>query len=293
VLLAPGSPDALRIDAALTDWRQGDLAVEEHWFTQVADATNALTPESAEAGDGLQAVTVDVEGLAVATQSCDIVRSSTERPFIEVSPVVKVSASVIQEIARGRRPAYAIIPAVRKRSLVAHLDRVMTVEKAVVASWKRTPGCGTDHERRDFARALVRKRARVAFPDDFVEIAEKLLGRLQSKHDKDSDEGRALRALREIRARAAPSWNADQGEVAFWYIPESDELDFRGARLERVPRSLAQPDHPGWAVHEDRGRRMYPRRPHHPRLRGDRPARPRPPFVPRGVTRPSPLRILP
>ena len=25
-----------------------------------------------------------------------------------------------------------------------------------------------------------------------------------------------------------PSWNADQAEVAFWYIPESDELDFEG-----------------------------------------------------------------
>lgn len=228
MLLAPDSPEVQRIDTALAGWRQGDLALDEHWFTHVADATNALTPESAQAGEGLQAVTVDVEGLVVVTQSCDVVRSCSERPFVEVSPLVQVSASAISEIARGRRPAYAIVPAVKERSLVADLDRVMTVEKAVVASWVRTAGCMTDQERRDFARALVRKGARAAFPDDFVEIAAKLLKRFQGKHDKDSDEGRALRALREIRVRAAPSWNAEQVEVTFWYIPESGEVDFEG-----------------------------------------------------------------
>lgn len=228
MLLAPDSPEVQRIDAALAGWRQGDLALDEHWFTHVADATNALTPESAHAGEGLQAVTVDVEGLVVVTQSCDVVRSCSERPFVEVSPLVQVPASAISEIARGRRPAYTIVPAVKERALVAHLDRVMTVEKTVLASWTRTAGCATDQERRDFARALVRKRARAAFPDDFVEIAANLLKRLQSKHDKDSDEGRALRALREIRVRAAPSWTADHVEVTFWFIPESDEVDFEG-----------------------------------------------------------------
>jgi hypothetical protein len=228
VLLAPNSPDVQRIDAALARWRQGDLALDEQWFTYVADAINSLTPESAQAGEGLQTVIIDVEGLVVVTQSCDVVRSCSERPFVEVSPLVSVSASAISEIARGRRPAYAIVPAVKERSLVADLDRVMTVEKAVVASWMRTGGCMTDQERRDFARALVRKRARAAFPDDFVEIVTKLLKRLQSKHDKDSDEGHALRALREIRVRAAPSWNADHVEITFWFIPESEEVDFEG-----------------------------------------------------------------
>lgn len=228
MLLAPDSPDVLRINAALSDWRQGDLALDEHWFTHVADATNALTIESAQAGEGLQAITVEVEGLVVVTQSCDVVRSCSERPFVEVSPLVQVPAAAISDIARGRRPAYAIVPAVKSRSLVADLDRVMTVEKAVVASWARTAGCMTDQERRDFAQALVRKRARAAFPDDFVEIAAKLLKRFQGKHDKDSDEGRALRALREIRVRAAPSWNANQVEVTLWYVPESGEVDFEG-----------------------------------------------------------------
>jgi len=228
VFLEPHSPEVQRIDAALSSWQQGDLALGEGWFTYVADASNALTPESAQAGEGLQAVTVAVEGLVVVTQSCDVARSCCKRPFIEVAPLVQVLDAEIVDIARGHRPAYAIVPALKALGLVADLDRVMTVEKAVVASWTRSAGCVTDQERRDFARALARKRARAAFPDDFVEFTPNLLNRLKKKHDKDSDEGRALRALREIRVRAAPSWSASHVQVTFWFIPESDDVDFEG-----------------------------------------------------------------
>ena len=227
--LALESPEIERIDAALSEWRQGDIASEEGWFIHAADSSLPLTPESAAGGtDGIQSITSEVEGLVVITQSCDIVRPCSDRRFVEVSPLVKVSELHIHEIERGRRPAYAIVPAVRERLLVADLDRVMTVEKAVVASWKRTPGCITDQAARDFTRALVRKRARTAFPDDFSTFASKLQRRLQDKHEKNSDEGRALRALREIRVRAAPSWLAEQIELTFWFVAESDELEFEG-----------------------------------------------------------------
>lgn len=35
--LSPDSDEAKRIDAALQDWRQGDLALEESWFVHVGD----------------------------------------------------------------------------------------------------------------------------------------------------------------------------------------------------------------------------------------------------------------
>lgn len=44
----------------------------------------------------------------------------------------------------------------------------MTVEKAVVAQWERKEGCLNDQEIRDLGIALTRKRARFAFPDDFI-----------------------------------------------------------------------------------------------------------------------------
>jgi hypothetical protein len=151
---------------------------------------------------------------------------------MEVAPIVEVAEPVAHEIERGRRPMYAIIPTLRNLRLVADLDRTMTVEKAVVAKWTRTEGCRTDDDMRRFSWALARKRARCAFPDDFTEFATKLQSRLLEKHDRQSDEGRALRALREIRVRAAPSWDAPEVELTFWFIRKEDEMDFRGKGWE-------------------------------------------------------------
>jgi hypothetical protein len=75
---------------------------------------------------------------------------------------------------------------------------------------------------------LARKRARFAFPDDFIACIQKLLSRLREKHDKQSEEGRALRALREIRVRAAPSWDALEIQLTFWFIHAEDERNFEG-----------------------------------------------------------------
>ena len=74
--------------------------------------------------------------------------------------------------------------------------------------------------------ALARKRARFAFPDEFVRFVAKLQRRMSGKHDKDSDEGRALRALREIRVRAAPAWDAQEVDLVFWFIRNEDDPTF-------------------------------------------------------------------
>lgn len=219
------SADVQRIDNALAEWRQGDIALGEHWFTHVADPSKALTVESGQAKGELQSITSEVEGLVVLTQSCDIVRSCVKRPFLEVAPLVKVATLSLKQIERGLRPAYALVPATADAALVADLDRVMTVEKAVAVDWKRTQGCRTDAEIHAFAQALTRKRARFAFPDDFTQLASALQAYLQEKHDKLTKEGSALRALREIRVRAAPSWDASKIELFFWFIRDETDLE--------------------------------------------------------------------
>ena len=222
-----------RVDTALQAWRQGDCVLGEHWFIHRFDPAVPLTEASAAVSDqGVDLAESAVRGLVVLTQTCDIVRTSRERPFLEVAPLVEVSAQVAHEIERGRRPVYAIVPALRTHGLVADLDRTMTVEKAVVAQWARIAGCRTDTEARRFALALVRKRARVAFPDDFTALVARLQARLLERHDKQSEEGRALRALREIRVRAAPSWEATTVEVTFWFIREEEAMDFEGKRWD-------------------------------------------------------------
>jgi hypothetical protein len=65
-------------------------------------------------------------------------------------------------------------------------------------------------------------RARFAFPDDFTDLAGKLVDRLGEKHGKTSVEGDALRALREIRVHAAPAWDADSVTLSFYFLRDDD-----------------------------------------------------------------------
>jgi hypothetical protein len=226
--LAPDSDEAKRIDASLQEWRQGDLALDESWFVHVGDGALPLSEAAAQAESGTQALTSEVLGLVVLTQTCDVVRSCVTRPFIEVAPLVRMSEDDLHQVKRGRRPAHATLPILEKELLVADLDRVMTVEKSIVASWKRTPGFTQDAEGRAFAQALARKRVRFAFPDDFTALAKKLQARLGDKHDKNTDEGRGLRALREIRVCASPSWDAASTEIFFWFIRDDADARFEG-----------------------------------------------------------------
>ncbi|MFZ0790712.1 MAG: hypothetical protein WAM94_13965, partial [Chromatiaceae bacterium] len=228
----------------LQQWRQGDCVLGEQWFVFRVSPDAPITDDAvAAAEDGIDNAEAAVFGFAVVTQTCDIIRGCSERPFVEVCPLVEVDDDTLHEIERGRRPNYAYLHGVSDRHLVADLDRVMTVEKPAVALWERVAGCLDDNDSRRLSLALSRKRARIAFPDDFVAFAAPLMNRMSAKHGKWSDEGRALRALREIRARAAPSWDADTVQLMFWFIRNEDQPTFEklgwdvllAAWLTRVP----------------------------------------------------------
>jgi hypothetical protein len=217
------------IDAALAQWSQGDCTMGANcWFVTRFDPQHPLTP------DAVDVVEVDAEadltessvsGFVVITQTCDLVRSCADRPFVEIAPLVVVDDRYLQEIHRLKRPRYAYIAGVAQFNLVADLDRVMTVEKAVVARWERISGCQSDADTRLLAEALARKRSRFAFPDDFNRFSHSLQKRMQDKHPKSSAEGEALRALLEIRVSAVPAWDAEAVALIFWFIrAEADDL---------------------------------------------------------------------
>lgn len=217
-----------QVDATLQKWCQGDCALGEQWFVHRFNIQRPLTDMSKEVLDGdTDLAEYEVLGFMVITQTCDIVRSCRFRPFLEVAPLVEVEQQKLKEIKRGRRPQYAFIPNIAEKCLVADLDRVMTLEKAVVIEWQRVSGCTTDEERRMLGQALARKRSRFAFPDDFTTLTNKLQRRLQEKHEKASNEGEALRALLEIRVRASPSWSASEIDLIFWFIRHEDEQKFK------------------------------------------------------------------
>ena len=103
-------------------------------------------------------------GFAVLTQTCDLVRRCEVRPFVEVAPLFELSEDDWRAAFRGRLPRFAPVPSLADRRLAADLDRVMTVEKAVVAAWTRVVGCRSDEEVRLFALALARNGLVLPFP---------------------------------------------------------------------------------------------------------------------------------
>jgi hypothetical protein len=226
------------VDERLADWRQGDCVVGDEWFLHRFDPATPLSPEAKAVASEDTCDTylceTPVRGFAVLTQTCDLVRASPDRPYVEVAPLVEVDPKILSQVKARRRPRYAYVPGLAAKSLVVDLDRVMTVEKAVIACWERVPGCLLDAERRDFAHALARKRVRVAFPDDFVELINRLTNRIVAKHDAPTEEGEVLRGLREIRVRAAPSWSAPQVELFLWFVRDDTRGESEGAVWSRV-----------------------------------------------------------
>lgn len=224
-------PSFADVDDAMSSWRQGDCTLGEQWFAYRILPERPLTENSHRAVSQDASAYLPEEkvlGFAVLTQTCDVVRTCTARPYVEVCPLVEVDEHVMSLTERGEHRRYAYIPMMASRNLVADLDRTMTVEKPVVAQWERMPGWSTDAEIRAFAETLTRKRSRFAFPDDFTALAGKLQKRLREKHDKGTPEGDALRALREVRIQASPSWDEPSVTLTFWFIRRDDDLDHQG-----------------------------------------------------------------
>lgn len=216
------------INDALLKWRQGDCVLGDLAFVYEEDPALSMSGEGPAEETDESVVKTPVPGFVVVTQTCDIVRKCTEKPFLEVCPLLEVSEEVLKQVKLNRFVSLGYIPSLADRRLVAHLDRVMTIEKPVAAKWERVPGLSTDEEARDFARSLARKRARFAFPDDFIRASKSLLERLKEKHNKNSPEGRALQGLREIRVLATPDWDSASVDLFFWFIRGEEDLNFEG-----------------------------------------------------------------
>ncbi len=217
------------VDETLGQWRQGDCVLGKSSFLHKFSPEKPITSASREvAATGVDVVETDVVGLVVVSQTCDLVRPCADRPYVEVAPLVEVTEDDYANIERGRRPGYAAVPSLRSQRLVADLDRRMTLEKPIVAAWPRVEGCTTDPERRRFARALARKRERFPFPNDFNAMVRPLQSKVLDKHGRNSPEGRAFRALREIRVCAAPDWEAAEVGILFWFIRDAENTKFEG-----------------------------------------------------------------
>jgi hypothetical protein len=89
----PQSDDIQALNSFLNHWQQGDCVLGEFWFVHRADFDLPLTEgaeEAAKTEDDL--IETQEIGFCVLSQTCDIVRDSLDRPYINVAPLLTVNA---------------------------------------------------------------------------------------------------------------------------------------------------------------------------------------------------------
>ena len=235
------------VDAECSTWRQGDAFVGEGLtFVHVADLAKPLTGNAsleAEAGfetdQSLASIATKIPGVVVISQTCDLIRSAADRSYAQIAALRTVEKSFLKEVQRGFRPRFAFIPGLEAYSLVADLDAIMTVEKSVLTGIAKeyfVRGLSDDTQVRDFAECISRRFSRFAFPDDFAAAVGPLQAYIRAKHNKQSDDGHMLRAIREIRVAATPAWDATNPRIEFLFVCNpgvylSEKLDAAAGRL--------------------------------------------------------------
>lgn len=205
-------------------WQQGDFALI------AGDLIfRDLPPQGVEvsgAADAETQVVADEEipGFAVISQTCDVVRDPATSPYVSVCPLLHLASKDMANFEAGRMPTLGFLPKLPD-GLVVDFARPMTITKQLLCSWTRQTGCETDADRLHFARQLTRVFNRFAFPDEFNEAIEPFKKSLQAKQfSRESDLGRAIQSLRELRVYAHGAWDHPAGvDLTIYIILEADE----------------------------------------------------------------------
>lgn len=213
-------PDvAARVDAKTLLWQQGDVVAGGAWSLHLANANRPLTPEAAESGaTGVTSVVAETDGMVTVSQTCDIVRSCYDpasgqsRPYVQMSPLVRLQGDDLKNAIAGRIPRFARVPGVGSNTF-ADLDRCTTVEKSIIAALPFTRGCPDTADQLSFGATVARHRARFPFPDDVVKTLRPIQQRLINRAGKNSPEGHRVDDLEQVRAAAYPAWGDPGGYV--------------------------------------------------------------------------------
>jgi hypothetical protein len=144
-------------------------------------------------------------GAVLLTQTCDAVRP--EKSTVALAPIVRLEGSTASEARDGKLLRYIHVPSADPEAF-ADLSVIATIDKALFAALPRVAGIDqTDDDAvRKFGRAVGRRFGRFPFPDEVVPWLRPLEVVMQSKHDKNSPEGAAMRDVVELRVEAVGGW---------------------------------------------------------------------------------------
>jgi len=202
----------------LAEWQQGDFSVDcgDFLFRDLSEPIDEVEDDGGAVFDS------DVLGFAVISQTCDVVREPDRVPCVSVCPMVVVDAKRIGEIERGQAPRFGFLSATPE-GVVVDFSRTMSVTKSLLVSWERQRGCEHESQQLEFARALETFFGRFAFPDAFVASVASLRKAILSKYPKgESDLGKAVRSIREIRVFPHASWS-NETSVRITFIAILDD----------------------------------------------------------------------
>ena len=218
----------------LAEWQQGDFALD------CGDFLFRDLVEEIDDADGGAVFDSGVVGLAVISQTCDVVRSPGDVGYVSVCPLVQIDPKRIGDVERGQAPRYGLLSNAPE-GVVVDFSRTMSVTKALLLTWTRSRGCADDAQQLEFARCLEMFFGRFAFPDDFVRSVASLRKAILDKYSKEgSDLGKAIRSIRELRAVPHAAWS-DTASVPVSFIAILDDEEKREIKDRKRIRELLKP----------------------------------------------------
>lgn len=195
----------------LTEWRQGDFTT---------DASVAIRLAHHEKDGPRPKGSRDHKGMVVVSQTCDIIREVEKQGTVIVASLVEVYPGTYANVKRRSAPRYIAMPEAGE-NIVADLTTMMTIEKPLVAKWKRVEGF-SDRERVNFSRAVALFFSRPALPNNLVSSLGKFRKEVLKKAPKLSTEfGKILNCVDEFRINEA----ADGEYQLLVFLVEMPELD--------------------------------------------------------------------
>ncbi len=175
-------------------------------------------------------------GIAIVTQTCDLVRSCAARPYFVGCPIVDLSDNNMLGDAQSKRsPRWAPLPKLGP-NFFADLDVATTYQKSVLAhsGISHSDGLGSGPAARDFAACLARNVGRFPFPDDVQKALASLRNVFLKRASKNSPEGRAVDALSEVRVQPHGAWDSRPILVTVHFVFDDGWLDPTECRLEHA-----------------------------------------------------------
>ncbi len=206
------------ISEKLAEWQQGDFSL---------DCGDFVYGDLSDDGETLEAYFEEgIIGYAVVSQTCDIVRDPNKSDIknVSVCPLVKIISARLSDIEKGQAPRFGLLQAVPKNTVV-DFSRVMSISKKLLVKWDRKRGCLSEKDQIEFAYSLKQFFGRYAFPDGFNDSLSSFQKAVKSKYAKDSDLGKTVRSIRELRVYPHSDWNNSECvPITFIVILEDDDV---------------------------------------------------------------------